>query len=84
MAKIKENYEAILSSDTLQMRELVSDTVQVLQLFLPNSLVNCTVFPHFGTVCSLLFNVVSSLLWQLPNSSCDATHHHPNSVKQLE
>ena len=85
MAEVKENHEAILSPDTLQMRRLVGAMVQVLWLFLLlNSFVNCTIFSHFGTVRSLLFSVVSSLLWQLPNSSCDATHQHPNSVNQLK
>lgn len=84
IAEIKENHKAILSLDILQMRPLVGDRVQGLGRFLLNSFVNCTIVPHFGTVCSLLFNVVSSLLWQLPNSSCDAAHQHPNNVKQLQ
>lgn len=84
VAEVKENHEAILSPDTLQMRRLVGATVQVLWLFLGlNSFVNCTIFSHFGTGCSLLFSVVSSPLWQLPNSSGEATQQHPNSVNQL-
>lgn len=56
-------------SDTLQMRQLVRDMVQVLWLFLWNTFANCTISPHFCTVCSLLFNVVSSLLWQFQTAA---------------
>lgn len=42
VAEVKENHEAILSPDTLQMRRLVGATVQLLWLFLGlNSFVNC-------------------------------------------
>jgi hypothetical protein len=83
MAEIKENYEVKQSPDTLQIRQVINDTIQVLWLLFLwlNRFVNCTFFlPSVQFVPYYLVQFIPR--WrQLPNSSCDATHQHPNNVK---
>lgn len=88
VAEILKNHETKLSPDTLQMRWLGGDTVQVLWLcLLLNSSSNCSIFSP-----TLVQFVPCCFVWSLPGWGSFQTaavmpptsHQHPNNVKPTQ